>query len=114
MDKLEQFLPDPVKKKLAQLKASFYVIDGRAVAENAGLGKHVNMVMQTVFFQLSGVLPMDKAIVLLKKSIEKAYSKKGAFGGKAHAAYSARPTSRHASLDFLIVFPLCTPPLGRP
>lgn len=40
------------------------------------------MVMQTVFFQLSGVLPIDKAIKLLKKSIEKAYSKKGpAVGG---------------------------------
>ena len=33
--------------------------------------------MQTVFFQLSGVLPIDKAISLLKKSIQKAYSKKG-------------------------------------
>ena len=54
-----------------------YVIDAAAVAGKIGLGKRVNMVMQTVFFQLAGVLPIDKAIALLKKSIAKAYSKKG-------------------------------------
>lgn len=66
-----------VKRKMAELDVKFYVIDARAVAEKAGLGKFVNMVMQTVFFQVSGVLPIDKAIGLLKKSIEKAYSRKG-------------------------------------
>lgn len=74
---MDKFLPSAVKRKMAELQPQFYVIDGRAVAEKSGLGKHVNMVMQTVFFQLSGVLPIDKAIGLLKKSIEKAYSKKG-------------------------------------
>ena len=45
--------------------------------------------LQTGFFQLSGVLPMDKAIGLLKKSVEKAYSKKGpeVRGGKGRATY---------------------------
>ena len=75
---------------MAAMKPDFYVIDGRAVAEAAGLGKHVNMVMQTVFFNLSGVLPMEKAIGLLKKSIEKAYSKKGPeVVAKNHASVDA-------------------------
>lgn len=77
VERLEKFLPDKVKRKLAQLQPEFYVIDARAAADKVGLGKFINMVMQTVFFQLSGVLPIDKAIKLLKKSIEKAYSKKG-------------------------------------
>jgi|LauGreSuBDMM15SN_2_FD.fasta_scaffold146046_1 pyruvate-ferredoxin/flavodoxin oxidoreductase len=48
------------------------------------------MVMQTVFFNLSGILPMDKAIGLLKKSIEKAYSKKGPdVVAKNHASVDA-------------------------
>lgn len=75
---------------MASIKPDFFVIDGRAVAEAAGLGKHVNMVMQTVFFNLAGILPMDKAIGLLKKSIEKAYSKKGPeVVAKNHAAVDA-------------------------
>lgn len=69
--------PAQVKRRMAELQPQFYVIDARAVAEASGLGKHINMVMQTVFFQLSGVLPIDKAIGLLKKSIAKAYGKKG-------------------------------------
>ncbi len=62
---------------MAQLRPKLYIIDGRAVAESVGLGKHVNMVMQTVFFQLSGVLPMGQAMALLKQSIAKTYSSKG-------------------------------------
>ena len=38
--------PPQVKKRLAAMNVEFYVIDGRAVADAAGLGKHVNMVMQ--------------------------------------------------------------------
>lgn len=77
-----------VKRRMAEVKPEFWVIDARKVAEQIGLGKHVNMVMQTVFFQLSGVLPIDKAIALLKTSIAKAYGKKGpevgAAGGLKH------------------------------
>uniref|UniRef100_A0A7S0RJ95 pyruvate dehydrogenase (NADP(+)) n=2 Tax=Chlamydomonas leiostraca TaxID=1034604 RepID=A0A7S0RJ95_9CHLO len=76
-EQISKYLPTTVKKRMAEVKPEFYVIDARAVAEKTGLGKHINMVMQTVFFQLSGVLPIEKAIALLKKSIEKAYSKKG-------------------------------------
>ncbi|GLC36254.1 hypothetical protein PLESTM_000423900 [Pleodorina starrii] len=90
VESLTKYLPDKVKRQLAGLKPRLYLIDAAAVARASGLGKHVNMVMQTVFFNLSGVLPMDKAISLLKKSISKAYERKGPeVVSKNHAAVDA-------------------------
>jgi hypothetical protein len=53
-------LPPKVLRQLATLKPQLYVVDARKVAEDVGLGKRINMVMQTVFFNLSGVVPMEK------------------------------------------------------
>jgi len=53
-------LPAKVKRQIASLNPQLYVVDARAVADSVGLGKRINMVMQTVFFQLSGVVPLDK------------------------------------------------------
>ncbi|GLI66847.1 hypothetical protein VaNZ11_010830 [Volvox africanus] len=87
IESLSKYLPTKVKKELAALKPELYLIDALKVAKDSGLGKHVNMVMQTVFFNLSGVLPMEKAIALLKKSISKAYERKGPeVVAKNHAA----------------------------
>jgi pyruvate-ferredoxin/flavodoxin oxidoreductase len=77
VDAMGRALPQHVRRQLAQLQPRLYVIDANAVAEAVGLGKRVNMVMQTVFFELSQVLPVEKAKALLKQSITKAYSKKG-------------------------------------
>lgn len=74
---LDKWLPLPVKRKLAELRPQVYAIDAGHVANEVGLGRRINMVMQTVFFHLSGVLPLDQAIPLLKQSIKKAYGKKG-------------------------------------
>ncbi|WIA36898.1 hypothetical protein OEZ86_008144 [Tetradesmus obliquus] len=74
---MEAALPAKVLRQLAALGPQLYVVDARAVADAVGLGKRINMVMQTVFFQLSGVVPMESAVPLLKESIKKAYGKKG-------------------------------------
>lgn len=47
------------------------------VGQETGMGKRINMVMQSVFFKLSGVMPFDQAIALLKKDIVKMYGNKG-------------------------------------
>ena len=54
-----------------------YIIDATQIAVKAGLGKRINMIMQSVFFKLSGVMPFEEAIEMLKKSIKKMYGKKG-------------------------------------
>jgi len=74
---LEKYLPDHLKKTIAEKKLSFYVIDAVALAKEVGLGGRINMIMQTVFFKLANIIPMEKAISLLKEAIVKAYSKKG-------------------------------------
>jgi len=53
------------------------VIDGYAVAREAGMGSRINTIMQTCFFAISGVLPKDEAIAAIKKSIVDTYGKRG-------------------------------------
>jgi len=76
-EELEQHLPDAMKKMIAEKKAKFYTIDAVQIAESIGLGGRINMVMQSVFFKLANVIPVDEAIGYLKQAIEKTYGRKG-------------------------------------
>jgi pyruvate-ferredoxin/flavodoxin oxidoreductase len=77
LEDMDKCLPNSLKKKIAEKKLKFFTIDAVKIAENVGLGGRINMVMQTAFFKLSKVLPVDDAITYLKKAIEKTYGKKG-------------------------------------
>ena len=66
-----------MRRDLAMKQAKLYIIDATQIAVKAGLGKRINMIMQSVFFKLSGVMPYEEAIEMLKKSIKKMYGKKG-------------------------------------
>ncbi|KAJ5075117.1 pyruvate-flavodoxin oxidoreductase-related [Anaeramoeba ignava] len=77
IDELEQNLPSSLKHKIAEKHLKFFNIDASSIADKVGLAGRINMIMQAVFFHLSGVLDSKKAIDLLKKTIEKEYSKKG-------------------------------------
>ena len=70
-------LPKSVQSQIIEKHLNFYVIDARRVAEEAGMGKRINTVMQVCFFWLSGVLEHDEAIGHIKSAIEKSYGKKG-------------------------------------
>ncbi len=74
---LSDMLPSSVKCHLAKNNIKFYTINATKIAEEIGLGNRINMIMQAVFFKLSGVLPLEKAIELLKKAIKDTYGKKG-------------------------------------
>jgi pyruvate-ferredoxin/flavodoxin oxidoreductase len=56
--------------------ASLWVIDAYAVAQDAGMGRRINTIMQTCFFAISGILPRDEAIAAIKKAVDKTYGKK--------------------------------------
>lgn len=58
-------------------KINFYNIDAWKIAEEVGMGNRINTVMQTAFFKISGILPEEEAINLIKESIKKAYGQKG-------------------------------------
>lgn len=74
---LETHLPASMKKYIAENDIKFYTINATKIAQEIGLGNRTNMIIQSAFFELSKVLPMEDAIKYLKDSIEKTYGKKG-------------------------------------
>jgi pyruvate-ferredoxin/flavodoxin oxidoreductase len=71
-------LPSPVRRAIVAKKLRLYVIDAYAVAEQAGMGRHINTIMQTCFFAISNVLPREQAIEKIRGAIRKTYGKRGA------------------------------------
>ena len=76
-EEIEQNLPASMKKYIAENNIDFYTIDATKIANEVGLGGRTNMIMQSAFFKLSEVLPIDEAIKHLKDSIVKQYGRKG-------------------------------------
>ena len=70
-------LPAKVQKQLIDKKAKFYIIDAVKLALALGLGARINMIMQTAFFMISGILKKEEAIGAIKKAIKKTYGIKG-------------------------------------
>jgi pyruvate-ferredoxin/flavodoxin oxidoreductase len=70
-------LPESLKEQIRSQQLQVYIINASQVAKDAGMGQHINTVMQVCFFALAGVLPRDEAIDRIKQSIRKTYSKKG-------------------------------------
>jgi len=65
------------QKIIIDRKIKFYAMNAYKVAEEVGLGNRTNTVMQAAFFKISGVLPEDQAIELMKAAIKKTFGRKG-------------------------------------
>ena len=76
-DKVWDALPLEQQKVIIEKKLKFFVLNANAIAKEVGLGRHVNIPLQTAFFVLSNVLPKDEAIKKIKEYVVKTYSKKG-------------------------------------
>ena len=76
-EEMEKELPASMKKFIADKKLKFFVIDAEKVADEVGLNRRINVVMQTAFFALSGVLPVETAIGHIKTAAAKTYASKG-------------------------------------
>ncbi len=76
-DQIWDKLPAPVQKNLINKKAKFYIIDAISLGQALGLGARINMIMQTAFFLISGILTQEEAIDAIKVAIKKTYGKKG-------------------------------------
>ncbi|NCB42672.1 MAG: pyruvate:ferredoxin (flavodoxin) oxidoreductase [Clostridia bacterium] len=74
---LDEKLPASLKKYIANNDINFYTIDATALAEKIGLENRINMIMQSAFFKLADVIPVEDAVRYLKESIEHTYGKKG-------------------------------------
>jgi len=76
-DEVWDRLPKEVQQQVIDKKLKVYVIDAYKLAKEIGLGSRINIIMQTAFFSISAILPIDKAVLAIKESIKKTYGKKG-------------------------------------
>jgi pyruvate-ferredoxin/flavodoxin oxidoreductase len=72
-----EHLPREVQEQIVGRGLRFFVVDASRVAREAGLGKRVNTVLQTCFFALADVLPLEEAITAIKDAIRATYAKRG-------------------------------------
>jgi pyruvate-ferredoxin/flavodoxin oxidoreductase len=70
-------IPVEVQQQIIEKQLKFYVIDAIEIAERVGLGGRINVIMQTAFFLISGILPKDDAVKLIRQAVEDTYGKKG-------------------------------------
>ncbi|MBN2455103.1 MAG: pyruvate:ferredoxin (flavodoxin) oxidoreductase [Sedimentisphaerales bacterium] len=76
-DKVWNTLPREVQQQIIDKNLKFYVIDAISLAQELGLGARINVIMQTAFFKISSIVPLDTAIKAIKNAIKKTYGKKG-------------------------------------
>jgi pyruvate-ferredoxin/flavodoxin oxidoreductase len=74
---LEQHLPAKMKKYIAEHDIKFYTINAVKIAQEIGLGGRINMIMQSAFFKLANIIPVDDAVKYLKEAVVTSYGKKG-------------------------------------
>ena len=77
MDEIEKRLPGEVKRYIAKNNIKFYTIDGINIGKEIGLGGRINTVLQSAFFKLANIIPIEDAIKYMKDAATKSYSKKG-------------------------------------
>ncbi len=76
-NELETHLPNKVKSYIANNNIKFYTIDGVKLGKEIGLGGRINTILQSAFFKLSGIMPIEQAKQLMKDAATASYSKKG-------------------------------------
>ena len=76
-DKLVENLPNNVKKYFADNNIKVYYINATKIAQEIGLGNRTNTILQSAFFRITEVIPVDLAIDQMKKFIVKSYGRKG-------------------------------------
>lgn len=76
-EQINEELPASMKRYIAQNDIQFYTINATKAAEDIGLGRRTNMILQAAFFKLAKILPIEDAVKFSKASIKKTYGNKG-------------------------------------
>jgi pyruvate-ferredoxin/flavodoxin oxidoreductase len=74
---LDEKLPAAMKRYIFENGINFYTIDAVGIAQEIGLGGRINMIMQSAFFSIAGIIPVEEAITYLKEAVVKSYGNKG-------------------------------------
>ncbi|MBI5483398.1 MAG: pyruvate:ferredoxin (flavodoxin) oxidoreductase, partial [Deltaproteobacteria bacterium] len=70
-------MPKEVQQQIIDKKLKFYVINAIKLGEELGLGARINVIMQTAFFKISNIIPLNTALKEIKDAIKKSYGKSG-------------------------------------
>jgi pyruvate-ferredoxin/flavodoxin oxidoreductase len=89
-------LPEALRAQIRRKRIAVHQINAYQVARQAGMGPHINTVMQACFFALSGVLPRQQALARIRHSIETSYRRKG------EAVVAMNLAALDASLEHLV------------
>ncbi len=76
-DELAANLPNSAKRYFAEHHITVYYINATKIAQEIGLGNRTNTILQSAFFRITQVIPVDLAVEQMKKFIVKSYGKKG-------------------------------------
>ncbi|MCF0134129.1 MAG: pyruvate:ferredoxin (flavodoxin) oxidoreductase, partial [Blautia sp.] len=77
VEEMNTALPANVRRVLAEKEIQFYTIDATSIAQELGLGSHINVILQAAFFAIAGVIPIDEAAAYMKDAAYKSYYLKG-------------------------------------
>ncbi len=77
-EKVWDTLPGSVQRQILDKRIRLYVVDAGGIAREVGLAGRINIVLQTCFFAISGVLPLEQALARIKDSAAKTYAGQGA------------------------------------
>ncbi|BDV41227.1 pyruvate-flavodoxin oxidoreductase [Geotalea uraniireducens] len=70
-------MPADVQQQIIDKKLKFYVINAVKLGEEIGLGPRINVIMQTAFFKISNIIPLETAVESIRDAIKKSYGKAG-------------------------------------
>lgn len=76
-EELDKHMPADAKKYIADNNIQLYTINAIDKAIEIGMGKRTNTILQSAFFKLANVMPIDEAVQFMKEAAKKSYSKKG-------------------------------------
>ena len=106
-EELAKNLPNKVKKYFADHNITVYYINATKIAQEIGLGNRTNTILQSAFFRITEVIPVDLAVEQMKKFIVKSYGKKGSGCGRqelmqpltAAVNTSSSPWTKHGAIS---------------
>ncbi len=70
-------MPREVQQQIIDKKLRLFVINAVEIAEELGLGGRINVIMQTAFFKITGIVPLEQAMEAIKEAIRNTYGKAG-------------------------------------
>ena len=76
-EELGHHLNAEAKKYIADNNIQLYTINAIDKAIEIGMGKRTNTILQSAFFKLADVMPIEDAVNFMKQAAQKSYGKKG-------------------------------------